>query len=199
MLVKNPRHEITAVSPKQYPENTLPEVAFVGRSNVGKSSLLNILVNRKNLARTGGTPGKTRQINFFNIDDTIYFVDLPGYGYAKVSKQEKESWGKLAETYLTTRNQLKLILMLVDIRHKPTADDKLMFEWIMASGIKAAIVATKLDKIKNSERKSKLLTIRQELGLEDEIKIIPFSALKRVGIEELWELIDEKLLNTEGE
>ena len=152
MKVKNPKYELTAVKPDQYPSTTVPEVAFVGRSNVGKSSIINTLLNRKNLARVGQTPGKTRQINFYNIDDTLFFVDLPGYGYAKVSKEERKSWGKLAETYLHIRDQLRLIIMLVDIRHKPTADDRLMYEWICTTGIPHLVVATKEDKVKRSQR-----------------------------------------------
>ena len=147
MDISRSRYECTAVKPDQYPAGDMPEIALVGRSNVGKSSIINSLLNRKGLARVSSEPGKTRGINFYNIDDTLYFVDLPGYGYAKVSKKEKIFWAKMIETYLNTRNQLKLVIMLVDIRHTPTADDKLMYSWILDRGIGHMVIATKADKI----------------------------------------------------
>lgn len=193
MIVNNAKYELTAVRPDQYPQKVLPEVAFVGRSNVGKSSLINSLLNRKNLARVGAAPGKTRQINFFNIDDKVYFVDLPGYGYAKVSKSERTSWGKLADTYLTTREQLKLILMLVDIRHKPSQLDCMMYEWICDSDFPHIIVSTKADKVSRSSLKGRVVEIGEELGITNDTRIIPFSSLKKTGIEELWQEIDSIL------
>lgn len=193
MIVNNARHEVTAVRPDQYPRSDIPEIAFVGRSNVGKSSLINTLLNRKKLARVGATPGKTRQINFYNVEDTLYFVDLPGYGYASVSKSERLSWGKLADTYLTTRKQLKLILMLVDIRHKPSEHDKMMHNWIQTYGVSYIIVATKADKVSRSQVKRRIDEIRGTLELGEGVKVIPFSSTKKIGKGELWEEIDSIL------
>jgi GTP-binding protein len=187
--INNARYELTAVRPDQYPASNVPEVAFVGRSNVGKSSIINALLNRKNLAKTGATPGKTRQINFYNIDDALYFVDLPGYGYAKVSKGEKHSWGKLADTYLLTRKQVKLIIMLVDIRHTPTEDDKLMFQWIKSSGISHIIVASKSDKIQKSKIAKNVSEIKKFFGTDE--AVLPFSSEKKQGRDELWQVIKD--------
>ncbi len=193
MIVKNANYEVTAVRPDQYPVSNLPEIVFVGRSNVGKSSIINTLTNRKNLARVGATPGKTRQINFFNIDDVLYFVDLPGYGYANVSKAERKSWGDLADTYLFTRLQLRLIILLVDIRHKPSNEDKLMYKWIRESNFPHAVVATKEDKISRSQIKPRLNEIRKELEMKAGIETIPFSATARTGIEEVWNAIEKSI------
>lgn len=190
LLVKNAKYEVTAVKPEQYPAHDMPEIAFVGRSNVGKSSIINTLTNRKNLARTGATPGKTRQINFYNIDNQLYFVDLPGYGYASVSKGELSSWGKLADTYLTTREQLKLILLLVDIRHTPSKDDQMMYRWLLENKVPHMIVATKSDKISRSQLKPRIQDIRKTLGAPEEIQIVPFSSLNRQGLEEVWQGIE---------
>lgn len=195
MIIKNAEHEITAVKPNQYPITEFPEVAFVGRSNVGKSSIINTLLNRKNLARVGQTPGKTRQINFFVVNDNFYLVDLPGYGFANVSKDMKASWENIIETYLYSRkqNQLKLVVMLVDIRHSPSKDDIIMYQWIQGFGMKFIIVATKADKITRSQINVRLNDIRKVLQLDKSTKIIPFSAEKRTGKEEVLEEIGRSL------
>ncbi len=193
MNINNAKYELTAVRPDQYPKSEVPEIAFAGRSNVGKSSFINTLLNRKNLARVGATPGKTRELNFYNIDNTIYFVDLPGYGYAGVSKEQKSSWGRMIETYLTTRPQLALIMLLVDIRHKPSNDDIQMYGWIKSFNVPHIIAATKADKISRSELFKKIKDIRETLGLEENEKVVPFSSEKRTGKDEIWQLIEEAL------
>ncbi|NLI39274.1 MAG: YihA family ribosome biogenesis GTP-binding protein [Clostridiaceae bacterium] len=193
MIIKKAEHVISAAGPSQYPNTGFPEIVLAGRSNVGKSSLINALVNRKGLARVANTPGKTRIINFYNVNDALMIVDLPGYGYAKVSAAEKESWGKLAETYLTTRKQLKMIILLVDIRHEPTRDDQVMFRFIRESGRKCVVVANKADKIRRSELKKHIDKIRATLNLDGSIEILPFSALKKTGVEALWQKIEETL------
>lgn len=191
--INNAKFEITAVKPEQYPKSDKPEITFVGRSNVGKSSLINSMLNRKSLARVAATPGLTRVINFYNVDNILYFVDLPGYGFAKVSKTEKESWGSVVETYLKTRKQLKLVIMLVDIRHSPTDDDKLMNDWLKCNGIPYLITATKLDKIPRSKVKERVCDIRKVLELSDSVKVIPFSSKTKQGREELWNEIKSQL------
>jgi len=193
MVIKKAEIITSAVNPDQYPNTGWPEVALAGRSNVGKSSLINSLVNRKALARTGNTPGKTRIINFYNVNDCMTLVDLPGYGYAKVSRQERESWGQLAETYLNSRENLKMILLLVDIRHDPTPDDVIMLNYIRASGRDYAIIATKADKIGRSEYKKHIDRIRAVLDLDNEHEIIAFSSVKRIGIDEIWSKIETVL------
>jgi GTP-binding protein len=193
MIIKKAEHVISAAGPSQYPNTGFPEIVLAGRSNVGKSSLINALVNRKGLARVGNTPGKTRIINFYNINDALMIVDLPGYGYAKVSAVEKESWGKLAETYLATRKQLKIIILLVDIRHEPTRDDQVMLRFIRESGRKFVVVANKADKIGRSGLKKHIDQIRASLNLDENIEILPFSALKKTGVEALWQKIEETL------
>lgn len=193
MVIKKAEIIISAVEPSQYPNTGWPEIALAGRSNVGKSSLINALVNRKALARVGNTPGKTRIINFYNINDSISLVDLPGYGYAKVSKEEKKSWGRLAETYLNSRKNLNMILLLVDIRHDPTPDDAIMLNYIKESGREYAVIATKADKINRSEYKKHMNRIRAVLELDKEHEIIAFSALKRMGIDEVWSKIETML------
>lgn len=191
--INEAKFEITAVSPKQYPLGLRPEVAFVGRSNVGKSSIINTLLNRKNLARVGATPGKTREINFYNIEDKLFFVDLPGYGYAKVSKDKKSSWGEIIETYLHSRPQLKLIIMMLDIRHTPTGDDKIMHEWIKDRNTDYIIVATKADKVSRSQINPRLADIRKTLSLGKETPVITFSAESKQGREEILEYISSKI------
>ncbi len=186
MIIKKAEIMISAVEPAQYPNTGWPEIALAGRSNVGKSSLINSLVNRKALARVGNTPGKTRIINFYNINDNLSLVDLPGYGYAKVSKEEKKSWGQLAETYLNSRKNLNMILLLVDIRHDPTPDDAIMLNYIKESGREYAVIATKADKINRSEYKKYMDRISTVLELDKECEIIAFSSLKRMGIEKVW-------------
>lgn len=187
--LNNARFEITAVKPSQYPKSDMPEVTFVGRSNVGKSSLINAMLNRRKLARVAATPGKTRVVNFYNIDDKLYFVDLPGYGFAKVSKSMQSSWEELVETYLSKRIQLRKVVLLIDIRHSPTSGDILMHEWLKSMEKSYVIVATKLDKIPRSKIKERVSDIRSTLKLEDDIKIIPFSSETKQGRDELWEEI----------
>ncbi|WP_138202985.1 ribosome biogenesis GTP-binding protein YihA/YsxC [Haloimpatiens lingqiaonensis] len=191
MEIKKAEFIISAVKKEQYPQNKLAEVAFVGRSNAGKSSLINTLTNRRKLAKTSGTPGKTRLVNFFLINDDMYFVDLPGYGYAKVSKKEKESWVKVIETYLVDREPLEKVVLLVDCRHKPTEDDVMMYNWIKHYNYKPIVVATKADKISNNELFKNLKVIRETLGMSKEEQIIKFSSLKKVGVQELINAIYE--------
>lgn len=181
---------IAAVKYEQYPPKDAPEIALCGRSNVGKSSLINTLVNRKNLARTSATPGKTATINFYEIKDKYRLVDLPGYGYAKVSKEEKKKWGGMIENYLSKRENLKGVFLLVDARHRPTEDDKTMFEWIKTFGYEPIVVATKLDKLKKSEIEKNLTEIYNFLGLDYDSVLIPFSAQTREGREEVLEALD---------
>ena len=191
MEIKTATYELTAFKPEQYPNHGSPEIAFVGRSNVGKSSLINALVNRKNLAKQSATPGKTRGLNFYDIDHRLYIVDLPGYGYAKVSKAEKEFWGRMIETYLHTRDQLTLIIMLVDIRHTPSVDDQTMYHWLTAQNRPSLVVATKLDKISRSQVSKRLQAIRVTLKLKEVEPLIPFSAQTKQGREEIWNRIWE--------
>lgn len=180
------------------PENTLPEIAFAGRSNVGKSSLLNVLVNRRALARTSSQPGKTQTINFYRVEDQLYFTDLPGYGYAKVSLEIKAKWGKMIERYLKSSKQLKQLFLLLDIRHEPSENDKMMYEWLISYGFKPVIIATKLDKIKRSQVEKQLKLLRTSLKLPFGTRIIPFSAETKQGREEIWNCI-EALLQPESE
>ena len=194
MKVKNAKFVISAVSPKQYPDSNLLEVAFAGRSNVGKSSLINALLGRKRLAYSGSKQGMTRQINYYNLDDELHFVDLPGYGFAAVSKNEKNLWGKVITDYLNVRPQLYLVLMLVDIRHKPSKDDENMYQWILNSGIDYLIVATKADKISKLRAKNNAQIIRKTLQIPPEKDIICVSAEKRTGIDKLWEAIDSYIV-----
>lgn len=192
MVIKNVNLEIVCGPTSKLPANKLPEVAFAGKSNVGKSSLINALMNRKSYARTSAQPGKTQTINFYNINEEIYFVDLPGYGYAKASKVEVEKWGKMIEKYLHTSKQLKCVFMLVDIRHDPGNNDKIMYEWVTANGYTPVIIATKLDKIKRSQISKQVAAIRSGLGAKEAV-IIPFSATSKQGREEIYEIIDQIL------
>lgn len=173
------------------PENTLPEIAFAGRSNVGKSSLLNVLVNRRAIARTSSQPGKTQTINFYRVEDLLYFTDLPGYGYANVSLEVKQKWGKMIERYLKSSKQLKGIFLLLDIRRNPSEQDKIMYEWILSYGFEPIIIATKSDKIKRSQKNQQLNQIKTSLHLPQETKIVPFSAQTKEGREEIWTWIEE--------
>lgn len=191
MIIRKADLDAVAVSPTQYPESGFPEVALAGRSNVGKSSLINSMVNRKALARTSGTPGKTRTINFYNVNDELYLVDLPGYGYAKVSRDEKKKWGEMIEEYITNRNMLKLVVQLVDIRHEPTQDDKLMFQWMKATGSQAVVVATKADKLSKNELFKNIAVIKKSLQVEKEDIFISFSSETKAGREELWDIIEK--------
>lgn len=181
------------------PENTLPEIAFAGKSNVGKSSLINALINRKSYARTSATPGKTQTINFYNINEELYLVDLPGYGYAKVSEQEKIKWGKLIERYLHESKQLKVVFLLIDIRHEPSSNDKMMYEWIVAQGYQPVIIATKLDKIKRSQKDKQIKLVKQGLNVLPGTRVIPFSAETKQGRDEIWELVESEFLDIEKE
>lgn len=175
------------------PVNTLPEFAFAGKSNVGKSSLINGLMNRKSYARTSSQPGKTQTINFYNINEKLYFVDLPGYGYAKVSLELRAKWGKMIERYLKKSSQLKLIFLLVDIRHEPSQNDKDMYDWIVHNGFMPIVIATKLDKINRSQIAKQSKLIRTSLGMPKEGILIPFSAETKQGREEIWEKIEAEL------
>ncbi|RDY24448.1 YihA family ribosome biogenesis GTP-binding protein [Romboutsia maritimum] len=186
MKIRSSEIITSAVNKSQYPVDGIPEIALVGRSNVGKSSTVNTLLNRRNFARTSQTPGKTRTINFYLINKEFYFVDLPGYGYAKISKSEKEKWGGIMERYLQDREELCAIFLLVDIRHEPTADDKLMYEWIKHFGYNCVVIATKADKISRGQYQKHISIIRKKLQMEKEEKVIPISSLKKTGVEEVW-------------
>ena len=179
------------------PDNKMLEVAFAGRSNVGKSSLINALMNRKSYARTSQQPGKTQTINFYNINDAMYLVDLPGYGYAKASEEVKAKWGKMIENYLHTSKQLKAVFLLIDIRHDPSANDRMMYEWMVYQGFAPIIIATKLDKIKRSQIQKNVKAIREGLNVQPGTTIIPFSAETKQGRDEIWELIDSFVLPQE--
>ncbi len=191
MVIKSVNLETVCGITSVLPENDKPEIAFAGKSNVGKSSLINGLMNRKALARTSAQPGKTQTINFYNINEKIYFVDLPGYGYAKVSESVKEKWGKMIERYLKNSKQLRIIFLLIDIRHEPSENDKSMYEWIVYQGFKPIIIATKLDKINRSQKDKQLKIIREGLKVVPETKILPFSSLTKQGRDEIWEAIEE--------
>ncbi|MBR4574489.1 MAG: YihA family ribosome biogenesis GTP-binding protein [Lachnospiraceae bacterium] len=195
MKIKSAELETVCGVTSKLPENMLPEVAFAGKSNVGKSSLINALMMRKSLARTSAQPGKTQTINFYNINKELYFVDLPGYGYAKASKKEVEKWGRMIERYLTSSKQLRCIFLLIDIRHEPGENDKMMYDWIVSNGYTPVIIATKLDKIKRSQLSKQLKLIRDALGAAGSV-MIPFSATSKQGREEIYEIIDKILEDT---
>lgn len=186
-IIKSDLHAI-AVGPNQYPNDELPEIAFAGRSNVGKSSFINSMLNRNNLARTSGKPGKTRTINFYIINDSFRLVDLPGYGYAKVSKTEKDKWGKIIEEYLVKRENLKEIVLIVDIRHEPTNQDLQMYQWIKSFGYKGYVIATKADKISKANWQKHTKVIRNKLGIKDMDLVIPYSSDKKINIEYMWDI-----------
>ncbi|MEG0050781.1 MAG: ribosome biogenesis GTP-binding protein YihA/YsxC [Terrisporobacter sp.] len=186
MKIRSSEIVVSAIKRDQYPTEELPEIAFVGRSNVGKSSATNALLNRRNFARTSQTPGKTRTINFYLINEEFYFVDLPGYGYAKVSKSEKDKWGTIMERYLQERPELCAIFLLVDIRHEPTNDDVMMYEWIKHFGYDCVVIATKSDKISRGQYQKHISIIRKKLNLEKDEKIIPLSSSKKTGVEDVW-------------
>ena len=190
MLIKNVSLETVCGITSALPENSLPEIAFAGKSNVGKSSLINAVMNRKSLARTSAQPGKTQTINFYNVNGAFYLVDLPGYGYAKVSEEVKAKWGKMVERYLRQSRQLKAVFLLIDIRHEPSANDRQMYDWIISQGYHPIIIATKLDKLKRSQVPSALKTVREGLKAGKETIILPFSALTKQGREEIYEVID---------
>ena len=190
MIIKSINLETVCGITSTLPDNDRPEVAFAGKSNVGKSSMINALMNRKSYARISATPGKTQTINFYNVNDTFYLVDLPGYGYAKVSEEVKAKWGKMVERYLRQSRQLKAVFLLIDIRHEPSANDRQMYDWIISQGYHPIIIATKLDKLKRSQVPSALKTVREGLKAGKETIILPFSALTKQGREEIYEVID---------
>ena len=192
MLIKNPKFEISAVSPKQYPTNGLPEIVLVGKSNVGKSSFINSMINRKALARTSSEPGKTRQINFYNMDDQFYFVDLPGYGYSKMSKVEQEKVGKFTEEYLVKRQTISMILFLVDIRHKPTKNDLHMYHYIMSSNLPFMVLANKADKIAVTKVDNYVEDLKKEFGMSFSI-LLPFSSERKIYNDVVWEEIEKNI------
>lgn len=198
MIIKNVSLETVCGVTSIFPSNDKIEVAFAGKSNVGKSSLINALMNRKSLARTSSQPGKTQTINFYNVNDAMYLVDLPGYGYAKVSQQEKEKWGKLIERYLEKSQMLKAVFLLVDIRHDPSANDKMMYDWVTYNGYEPIIIATKLDKIKRSQIAKQVKAIKNGLGMRADGIVIPFSAETKQGREEIWNMIDGWIESVEG-
>lgn len=191
MIVKNPQFEISAVSPKQYPKNNLPEIVLVGKSNVGKSSFVNTMINRKKLARTSSEPGKTRQINFYNIDQKFYFVDLPGYGFSKMSKAEQVKVGDFIEEYLFHRDKISLIIFLIDIRHSPTANDKLMYDYIIRSGKPFMIIANKADKIAPTKVLNTTSSLQKEINPLMDATMLPFSSEKKIYCEEVWKILED--------
>ena len=204
MVIRSVNLETVCGITSKIPDNPFNEVAFAGKSNVGKSSMINALLNRKSLARTSAQPGKTQTINFYNVNDDLYFVDLPGYGSTKVSVEVKAKWGKMIENYLHKSQMLKCVFLLVDIRHEPSANDKTMYDWIVYNGFRPVIIATKLDKIKRSQIQKQVKLIRTGLGMEKQDILIPFSAETKQGREDIWNLIDkmaagEDLLTAEEE
>ena len=193
MLIKNPQFEISAVSPKQYPTNGLPEIVLVGKSNVGKSSFINTMINRKKLARTSSEPGKTRQINFYNMDNKFYFVDLPGYGYSKMSKVEQAKVNGFIDEYLHVRKNIALIILLIDIRHEPGANDKMMYDYIIRSGLPFIVVTSKADKIAVTKVGNAVDSIQSILNPIKDFTFIPFSAERKIYTENTWNIIESKL------
>jgi GTP-binding protein len=190
MVIRKVNLDIVIGITSAVPETSLPEVAFAGKSNVGKSSLINALMNRKSYARISSQPGKTQTINYYNINDDMYLVDLPGYGYANVSQSVKEKWGKMVERYLKKSTQLKQVFLLIDIRHDPSANDKMMYEWIVANGYRPVIIATKLDKLKRSQIDKQVKAVREGLGLQKEDTLIAVSSETKQNIDKLWEVVE---------
>jgi len=199
MIIRNVNLETVCGVTSEFPENNHPEVAFSGKSNVGKSSLINALMNRKSLARTSSQPGKTQTINYYNINQEIYFVDLPGYGYANANQSVKAKWGRMIEKYLQQSKQLRSIFLLIDIRHAPTENDRTMYDWIVFNGYKPIIIATKLDKIKRSQVQKQLKLIRTTLGLDGDTIMIPFSSDTKQGREEIYEILDQIILREDAD
>ena len=197
MIIRDVNLETVCGVTSKLPDNTLPEFAFAGKSNVGKSSLINGLLNRKSLARTSSQPGKTQTINYYNINHDLYFVDLPGYGYAQVSVEIRAKWGKMVERYLHTSKQLRLVFLLIDIRHEPSENDCIMYDWIVKNGYEPVIIATKLDKIKRSQIQKNLKIIRQKIQPVERTIIIPFSAQTKQGKEEILQLIEDRIAESE--
>ena len=199
MIIKSAELETVCGITSTLPETEMPEIAFAGKSNVGKSSLINGLLNRKSLARTSSQPGKTQTINYYNINHDLYFVDLPGYGYAQVSVEIRAKWGKMVERYLHTSKQLRLVFLLIDIRHEPSENDCIMYDWIVKNGYEPVIIATKLDKIKRSQIQKNLKIIRQKIQPVEGTIIIPFSAQTKQGKEEILQLIEDRIAESESE
>ena len=191
MIIKNPRFEISAVKPSQYPNNDLPQIVLVGKSNVGKSSFINTMLNRKKLARTSSEPGKTRQINFYNIDDSFYFVDLPGYGYSKMSKQEQIKVGNFIEEYLATCQKISLIVFLIDIRHSPTSNDKLMYDYIIHTNSPCLVIANKADKIAITKVDEAVYNLQSSLNPLKDLTFLPFSAERKIYNDAVWDFISD--------
>lgn len=191
MIVKNPKFEVSAVSPKQYPQNGLPEIVLVGKSNVGKSSFINTMINRKKLARTSSEPGKTRQINFYNIDETFYFVDLPGYGYSKMSKKEQAQVGNFIDEYLSRRKEIALIIFLIDIRHNPTANDLLMYNYVISSKLPFIILANKADKIAITKVDGIVKDLQKQINPIGDVTTLPFSSERKIYKDEVWKIIED--------
>lgn len=193
MIIKNPKFEISAVSHNQYPKTDIPEIVLVGKSNVGKSSFINTMINRKNLARTSSEPGKTRQINFYNMDNNFYFVDLPGYGYSKMSKEEQVRVGEFIEKYLSERKQITLIIFLIDIRHSPTENDIMMYNYIINTGFPCLIIANKADKLAPTKVSKAVLDLQNELNPLKDLQFLPFSSEKKNYMEEVWSEIEKAI------
>ena len=191
MQVKNPKFEISAVSPKQYPSNGLPEIVLVGKSNVGKSSFINTMINRKKLSRTSSEPGKTRQINFYNIDEQFYFVDLPGYGYSKMSKQEQVKVNGFIDEYLHVRKNISLIVLLIDIRHKPGANDRLMYDYIIRSELPFIVIANKADKIAITKVDDAVNEIQKDLNPIGDFTFLPFSSERKIYAQKVWDVLSD--------
>ncbi|MEC0225544.1 ribosome biogenesis GTP-binding protein YihA/YsxC [Paenibacillus alba] len=193
MKVNQAEFIISAVGPSQYPEDALPEIALAGRSNVGKSSLINCLISRKNLARTSSQPGKTQTLNYYKINQDLYFVDLPGYGYAKVSKTKREQWGKFIESYLMNRETLRLVMQLVDLRHPPSKDDQAMYEWLRHNDVPVIVIATKADKIPKSRWSKHIKIVRETLGMDKGVQPLMFSSELGLGKDELWGILEQAI------
>ena len=197
MIIRKVELETVCGITSRLPDNQYPEFAFAGKSNVGKSSLINALMNRKALARTSAQPGKTQTINFYNLNDACYYVDLPGYGYARANEEVKAKWGKMIERYLKNSPMLKCVFLLIDIRHEPTANDRLMYDWIVSNGYHPVIIATKMDKLNRSQVQKHVKMVREGLGVAKDDIVIPFSAETKQGREEIWDLITEMIEETE--
>lgn len=196
MVIKSVELETVCGITSKLPDNILPEIAFAGKSNVGKSSLINGLLNRKSLARTSSQPGKTQTINFYNVNKQLYFVDLPGYGYAAVSQEIRAKWGKMIERYLNTSKVIKKVFLLIDIRHEPSENDCIMYNWIVENGYEPVIIATKLDKIKRSQVQKHIKMIKQKIRPVEGTTIIPFSSQSKQGREEIWQLIEDTIVTS---
>jgi GTP-binding protein len=196
MKVNQAEFVISAVGPDQYPPDALPEIALAGRSNVGKSSLINRMINRKNLARTSSTPGKTQTLNYYRINEVLYFVDFPGYGFAKVSKSMREQWGKMIERYLLEREPLKLVMQIIDLRHPPSKDDQAMYEWLLHYGVPICVVATKADKIPKGKWPAHLKVVKETLQMDPTHPLVLFSSESGLGKDELWGIIEKAIRET---